>query len=163
MAQGLKKLAGTFTPAKDARFAIVAARFNELIVERLVEGAVDTLRRHGVNEGNIVVAHTPGAFEVPLACQRIAASGKVKGVIALGCVIRGATPHFDYVASAAARGCQDAALGTGVPVSFGVLTTETLEQAMDRAGGKTGNKGTDAALAVLEMVGLGKALDDEGL
>ena len=163
MAQGIRKLDGVFTPTKDARFAIVAARFNDLIVERLVAGAIDALKRHGIAESNVVVAHVPGAFEVPLACQRIAASSKVKGVIALGCVIRGATPHFDYVASASARGCQDAALSTGVPVSFGVLTTETLEQAMDRAGGKLGNKGADAAFAVLEMVGLGKALDDEGL
>lgn len=163
MAQGVKSIAGDLTPPRDARFALVAGRFNEWIVERLIDGATDTLRRHGVADANILVIRVPGAFEIPLACQRIAASGKVKAVVAIGCVIRGATPHFEHVASAAARGCQQAALATGVPIAFGVLTTENIEQAMERAGAKLGNKGAEAALAALEMVGLGKALGDEGL
>lgn len=162
MAAGIRVLSGDLTPAKDARFGIVAARFNEWIVDRLVDGATDTLRRHGVSDANLIVARVPGAFEIPLACQRMAASGKVKAVIAIGCVIRGATPHFDHVATAAARGCLEASLATGVPIAFGVLTTENIEQAMERAGAKLGNKGAEAALAALEMVGLGKALAGEG-
>ena len=153
---------GGYEVPHDARFAIVAGRFNDLIVERLVEGAVGTLRRHGVSPERSAIAHTPGAFELPVVCQRFARSGKVSAVLALGCVIRGATPHFDYVAGEAAKGCSKVALDTGVPVVFGVLTTDSIEQAIERAGTKAGNKGADAALAALEMVGLGSVLSKQG-
>lgn len=136
------------------RFAIAASRFNSFITEQLVAGAVDALRRHGVNPDDIDTAWVPGAFELPLAAQRLAASGNYAGVICLGTVIRGATPHFDYVAGGAASGIGQAALQTGVPVSFGVLTTDTIEQAIERAGTKAGNKGADAALTALEMANL---------
>ena len=153
---------GQYVAPPDAHFALVAGRFNELIVDRLVEAAVDTLRRHGVTPDHISITRAPGAFEIPLVCQRLAASGKVAAVLALGCVIRGATPHFEYVSSSVASGCSQAALSTGVPVIFGVLTTETIEQAIERAGTKAGNKGHDAALAALEMVSLGGVLSDAG-
>jgi len=162
MAEGVKTLEGSLSAPQGARFAVVAARFNELIVERLVEGALDALRRHGVPDANVVLARAPGAFELPRVCQRLAASGKVDAVIALGCVIRGATPHFDYVPGEAAKGCGSVAMATGVPVAFGVLTTETIEQAVERAGTKAGNKGADAALAAIEMVSLGRALSEHG-
>jgi 6,7-dimethyl-8-ribityllumazine synthase len=135
---------------------------NELIVDRLVEGAQDCLRRHGVSDAQMLLVRAPGAFELPLVCQRLAASGKFEAVIALGCVIRGATPHFEYVAAEAARGCAEVALSTGVPVAFGVLTTDTIDQALERAGTKAGNKGADAALTALEMVNLGKRLGEQG-
>lgn len=151
----------TVAPA-GARFAIAAARFNELIVDRLLEGACNELKRRGVVEDAVVVVRTPGAFELPVACQRLAASGKVDAVIALGAVIRGATPHFDYVCSAAASGCSSVAAQTGVPVIFGVLTTDTIEQAIERAGTKAGNKGADAAAAAIEMVSLGRQLRERG-
>jgi len=157
-----RRFEGSYAAPSGARFALVAARFNELIVDRLVEGAIDTLRRHGVADAQIVLARAPGAFELPLVCQRLAASGKFEAVIALGCVIRGATPHFDYVAGEAARGCGSVALSTGVPVAFGVLTTDSIEQALERAGTKAGNKGADAALTALEMVNLGKRLHEHG-
>jgi 6,7-dimethyl-8-ribityllumazine synthase len=153
---------GSYAAPAGARFAIVAARFNELIVDRLVEGALDTLRRHGVADSQVVLARAPGAFELPLVCQRLAASGKFEAVIALGCVIRGATPHFEFVAAEAAKGCSNVALSTGVPVAFGVLTTDTIDQALERAGTKAGNKGADAALTALEMVNLGKRLGEHG-
>jgi 6,7-dimethyl-8-ribityllumazine synthase len=162
MSDTIQRFEGSFATPQGARFAIAAARFNEFIVDRLVEGAVDTLRRHGVPEASITIARVPGAFELPLLCQRLAGSGKVDAVIALGCVIRGATPHFDYVAGEAAKGCGNVALTTGVPVAFGVLTTETIEQAIERAGTKAGNKGVDAAMTALEMVNLHKALKDNG-
>ena len=157
----IKTLEGDFN-ARGLRFGIVASRFNDFIVDRLIEGAVDTLRRHGVAEANIVIVRTPGAFELPVACQRLAGNGAVDAVIALGCVIRGATPHFDYVAGAAATGCASVAVNTGKPVAFGVLTTENIEQAIERAGTKAGNKGVDAALTAIEMVSLGKSLGKAG-
>ncbi|MSP90240.1 MAG: 6,7-dimethyl-8-ribityllumazine synthase [Myxococcales bacterium] len=135
-----------------ARIAIVVGRFNAFISERLLEGALDALRRSGVSEAAIDVARVPGAFEIPLAAQAMARSGRYDAVICLGCVIRGATPHFDYVAGECARGIQHVGLTTSVPVLFGVLTTETLEQAIERAGAKAGNKGADCALAALEMI-----------
>lgn len=153
---------GTLAAPPNAKFAIVAARFNELIVDKLVEGAIDTLRRHGVSAESIVLVKAPGAYELPLVCQRVAASGKVGAVIALGAVIRGATPHFDYVAGEAAKGCGSVAANTGVPVIFGVLTTDTIEQAIERSGTKAGNKGADCALAAIEMVNLGHALGEAG-
>jgi 6,7-dimethyl-8-ribityllumazine synthase len=162
MSDSIKRFEGSHvTPAK-ARFAIVAARFNELIVERLLDGALDALRRHGVSDEQVVIVKCPGAFELPLACQRLAASGKVDAVIALGCVIRGATAHFDFVAGEASKGCGAVASTTGVPVLFGVLTTDTIEQALERAGTKAGNKGADVALAAIEMVNLGRALAEQG-
>lgn len=136
------------------RVAIVASRFNEPIVERLVEGATDCLRRHGVPDEYISLTWVPGAFELPLAAARLASSGEFDAIVCTGAVIRGETPHFDYVAGAAARGITDAALSTGVPISFGVLTTDDVEQAEERAGGKMGNKGFEAALAAIEMANL---------
>ena len=162
MTDSIKRFEGTYAAPAKARFAIVAARFNELIVERLLDGALDALRRHGVSDEQIVIVKCPGAFELPLACQRLAAGGKVDAVIALGCVIRGATAHFDYVAGEAAKGCGSVASATGVPVLFGVLTTDTIEQALERAGTKAGNKGADVALAAIEMVNLGRALTEQG-
>jgi 6,7-dimethyl-8-ribityllumazine synthase len=162
MAEGIQRFEGNYTAVTNARFAIAAARFNDAIVQRLIDGALDTLRRHGVADANIILAKAPGAFELPLLCQRLAASGKVDAVIALGCVIRGATPHFDYVAGEAAKGCGSVAINTGVPVVFGVLTTENIEQAVERSGTKAGNKGCDVALAALEMVNLGRQLGEHG-
>jgi 6,7-dimethyl-8-ribityllumazine synthase len=142
-----------------ARFALVATRFNHFIVDRLVEGALDALRRHGVDDKNVTLVRVPGSFELPVVVHRIAKSKKVDAVIALGCVIRGATPHFDYVAGEAAKGVAAAAASSGVPVAFGVLTTDSIEQAIERAGTKAGNKGWDAALSAIEMVSLDRALD----
>lgn len=142
----------------DRQFAIVLARFNEAIGRHLLEGAKDTLRRHGIEESNIDVAFVPGAFELPLVAKKLAESGRYGAVIALGVVIRGATPHFEYVAGTAASGLAQASLQTGVPCIFGVLTTNTIEQAVERAGTKAGNKGSDAALAALEMSSLLAAL-----
>jgi 6,7-dimethyl-8-ribityllumazine synthase len=153
---------GAFEVAKDARFAIVAARFNHFIVDRLVEGAVDCLVRHGVDESRIEVVKVPGAFELPQVVTRLCNGGRFAAVLALGAVIRGATPHFDYVAGEAARGIADANLHTKVPAIFGVLTTDTIEQAIERAGTKAGNKGWEASLSALEMVSLGASLDQAG-
>lgn len=136
------------------KFGIVVARFNSFITERLLEGALDGLVRHGVEEEDITVAWTPGSFEIPLAAKRMAAGGSYAAVIALGAVIRGSTSHFDYVAGAAAKGVGQVALDTGVPVVFGVLTTDTIEQAIERAGTKSGNKGFEAAMSAIEMSNL---------
>ena len=141
------------------RFAIVAARFNDFITARLVDGALHTLERHGVDTTELPVVWVPGAFELPLVCQRLARSGRYDAILALGCVIRGGTPHFDYVAAEAAKGVAGASSATGVPVIFGVLTTDSIEQAIERAGTKMGNKGGEAALAALEMVNLLRALE----
>jgi 6,7-dimethyl-8-ribityllumazine synthase len=139
---------------RGVRVAVVASRFNETIGRRLVAGALDCLRRHGVAEEDLFVAWVPGAFELPAAAGRIATSGDVDAIVCVGAVIRGETPHFDYVAGHAARGIGDVALSTGIPVTFGVLTTDTVEQADARAGGKLGNKGFEAALAALELTNL---------
>ena len=144
---------GTFAPPP-GRFALVAARFNQFIVEQLVSGALDGLRRHGVADDAIDLVRVPGSFEIPLVAQRFAASKRYAAVICLGAVIRGATDHYDHVAGGAAHGIAQAAVATGVPVIFGVLTCDTLEQAIDRAGAKAGNKGFDAAVAAVEMVNL---------
>jgi len=144
---------GSFQP-QGATFAIAAARFNAYIVDSMVDGAVDALTRHGVATTDITLVKVPGCFELPLAVKRLAESGSYTGVIALGAVIRGATPHFDYVAGQCAAGLSQVALGTGIPVGFGVLTTDTIEQAIERAGSKAGNKGEEAALSALEMVNL---------
>nr|WP_321464864.1 6,7-dimethyl-8-ribityllumazine synthase [uncultured Desulfobulbus sp.] len=136
------------------KLGIVVARFNSFICEKLLEGAMDSLVRSGVNSDDITVARVPGAFEIPLVAQKMAKSGKYDAVIVLGAVIRGATPHFDYVAGEVAKGTAQVMLETGVPVLFGVLTTETIEQAIERAGTKAGNKGSDVAIASLEMINL---------
>ena len=158
----VQSIEGQLQAPKDARFAIVAARFNEFIVDRLVDGAVDALRRHGVSEGRISVVRVPGAFEIPVACRQLAVSRKVEAIIALGCVIRGATAHFEYVSSAATNGCAQVATSTGIPVIFGVLTTDSIEQAIERAGTKAGNKGAESAVAAIEMSSLLRALVDQG-
>jgi 6,7-dimethyl-8-ribityllumazine synthase len=145
--------------ARDLRVAIVAARFNEFVVERLVSGAVDALMRHGAAEKNIDLVRVPGAFEMPLVVRRVAQSKRYDLVVALGAVIKGDTAHFDLVAGECAGGISRAALDSGVPVAFGVLTTDTMEQAIDRAGGKAGNKGAEAALAALEVANLLKRLE----
>jgi 6,7-dimethyl-8-ribityllumazine synthase len=136
------------------RFAVAVSRFNEPVTSRLLDGAVAAFRRHGVDDQDLEVAWTPGAFELPLAAARLARSGQFDAVVCLGAVIRGETAHFDHVAGQAARGIQDATLETGVPCVFGVLTTDTLDQALDRAGGDHGNKGWDSAVAAMEMAEL---------
>ena len=143
-----------------ARFAIVAARFNEKITEALLEGAMATLAEHGVADDHVSVVQVPGAFEIPITAKRLAASGRYEAIITLGAVVRGGTPHFEYVAGECARGVSRVALQEDVPVIFGVLTTDTDEQALDRAGGKEGNKGSEAAIAGLEMVTLLRRLQD---
>ncbi len=140
--------------AGDIRIACVAARFNGFVVEPLLKGALDTLQGHGVADSRIEVVRVPGAFEIPIVTKKMALSGRFDALIALGAVIRGETPHFDFVAGECASGLAQIALETLVPVVFGVLTTDTIEQAMDRAGGKAGNKGADAAVTALEMISL---------
>jgi 6,7-dimethyl-8-ribityllumazine synthase len=136
------------------KIGIVVARFNSFIVEKLLDGALDSLVRSGVNGDDIVVARVPGAFEIPLAAQKMAKSGRYDAVICLGAVIRGVTPHFDFVAGEVSKGTAQVMLDSGIPVLFGVLTTETIEQAIERAGTKAGNKGSDVAIAALEMINL---------
>ncbi len=145
--------------ARDARFTIVASRFNDFIVESLIKGALSCLRRHGAGDSNIEIVRVPGAYEIPLAVEKVAASRRADGIIALGAVIRGATPHFNYVAAECTHGVAAASREHGVPVGIGVLTTDTIEQAIERAGTKAGNKGEEAALAVIEMVNLLRKLD----
>jgi len=138
--------------AKGLKFAIVAGRFNDFITERLVGGAIDYLTRNGADRADLTIVRVPGAFEIPLAAKKLATSAKYNGVICLGAVIRGATPHFEYVANECVKGLAHVMLETSVPVGFGVLTVDTLEQAIERAGSKAGNKGVEASAAVLEMV-----------
>jgi 6,7-dimethyl-8-ribityllumazine synthase len=157
-----ESIEGTLVVPKGARFAIVAARFNSFIVEHLVDGALDALKRHGAESANITIVRVPGAWEIPFACARLANSDKLDAVIALGAVIRGSTPHFEHVSSEVSKGVAQVALSSGTPVSFGVLTTDTIEQAIERAGTKAGNKGFDAALAAIELVSLGHALEEAG-
>ena len=145
--------------ARDLRFAIVAARFNDFVVEPLVGGALDALKRHGVSAQQIEIVRVPGAFDIPIVARKLALSRRYQALIALGAVIRGDTPHFDYVAGECAAGIARIALESGVPIAFGVLTTDTVEQAMDRAGGKVGNKGADAALVAMELANLLRRLD----
>ena len=144
--------------AEGFRFGMIVSRFNDFISSKLVEGAMDALLRHGAKEDQISLAKVPGAFEIPLAAKKLAESGKYDAVICLGAVIRGATPHFEYVAAEVSKGIANVALETNIPVTFGVLTTDNLEQAIERAGSKAGNKGWDAAMAAMEMVNLYKAL-----
>jgi 6,7-dimethyl-8-ribityllumazine synthase len=145
--------------ARDLRFAIVAARFNEFVVDSLIRGAVDALLRHGAGEKQVEIIRVPGAYDLPFVVKRVAASRRYDAVVALGAVIRGATPHFDHVAGQCAAGLARAQEETGVPVAFGVLTTDTIEQAIERAGTKAGNKGADAALCALELANLLRRLD----
>jgi 6,7-dimethyl-8-ribityllumazine synthase len=153
---------GTLVVPKGAKFAIIASRFNHFIVDRLVEGAVDALGRHGATDGSVSVVRVPGAWEIPLACSQLAKAKKVDAIIAIAAVIRGSTPHFDYVAGEVAKGVAQVSLSSGLPVAFGVLTTDTIEQAVERAGTKAGNKGWDAAVTAIEMVSLGRALAGAG-
>lgn len=140
------------------RFAIVASRFNEFITSRLLAGALDALKRHGCEDDDVTVVYVPGAFELPFIAKKLAESKAFDAVVCLGCVIRGQTPHFDYVAGESAKGIAQVALATGVPTVYGVLTTDSLEQAIDRAGAKSGNKGYDAALGAIELANLVKLL-----
>jgi 6,7-dimethyl-8-ribityllumazine synthase len=144
--------------AKGFTFGIVVSRTNEFITARLLEGALDALHRHGADEGQITVVKVPGSFEIPLVAKRLAASGHYHAVICLGTVIRGATPHFEYIAGEVSKGVAAASLETGVPMAFGVLTTDSIEQAIERAGSKGGNKGFDAACSAIEMVNLFREL-----
>ncbi len=143
---------------KGLRFCIVASRFNDFITARLIDGAVDALRRHGAEYENITIVRVPGSFEIPLTVKRLAEKGEYDAILALGTIIRGATPHFEYVASETAKGIAVASMDTGVPVAFGVITADTIEQAIERAGSKAGNKGWDAAITAMEMANLIKKI-----
>ena len=155
--QDIKTVTGDLS-ARDFRVAIVAARFNEGIVENLIRGAVDTLCRHGVNEKDILLVRVPGAFELPHMVRKLAESKRFDAILALGAVIRGGTPHFEYIAGSCAKGLASVASASDVPIAFGVLTCDSAEQAIDRAGGKAGNKGADAALAAIEMANVARVL-----
>jgi 6,7-dimethyl-8-ribityllumazine synthase len=156
---------GTLVAPPGARFALVTSRFNHFIVDRLVEGALDALARHGADVGLATIVRVPGAWEIPTVVAHLArgTKQKVDAIIALAAVIRGSTPHFDYVAAEVTKGIAQVSLQTGVPVTFGVLTTDTIEQAIERAGTKAGNKGWDAAVSAIEMVSLSAALDAAGV
>lgn len=153
----MKTLEGKLT-AKNMKIAIVVARFNEFITSKLLSGCVDCLIRHEAADEDLTVAWVPGAFEIPVAAKKLAESGKYDAVICLGAVIRGATPHFDYVCAEASKGIAQVSMQTGVPVAFGVLTTENIQQAVERAGTKAGNKGVDCAMTAMEMVNLFKEM-----
>ncbi len=154
----IKTIEGDFS-AGNARFALVVGRFNSFVVESLLEGALDALKRHGVPESHITLVRVPGAFEIPLAVSKLANQKDCDAVIALGALIRGGTPHFDYIAAECTKGLGQISLQTGKPVAFGVLTVNSIEQAIERSGTKAGNKGAEAALTALEMVSLGRKLD----
>ncbi len=149
----MKTLEGDFM-ASNARIALVATRFNDFIVDSLIGGARDTLVRHGVDDASLTLVRVPGSWELPLVTDRLARSGDYDGILALGCVIRGGTPHFEYVAGECAKGLGQVSQQRDVPVSFGVLTTDSIEQAIERAGTKAGNKGAESAMALLEMISL---------
>lgn len=153
----MKTLEGKLT-AKNMKIAIVVARFNEFITSKLLSGCIDCLIRHEAADEDLTVAWVPGAFEIPMAAKKLAESGKYDAVICLGAVIRGATPHFDYVCAEASKGIAHVSMQTGVPVAFGVLTTENIQQAVERAGTKAGNKGVDCAMTAMEMVNLFKEM-----
>ena len=153
----MKTLEGKLT-AKNMKIAIVVARFNEFITSKLLSGCIDCLIRHEAADEELTVAWVPGAFEIPMAAKKLAESGKYDAVICLGAVIRGATPHFDYVCAEASKGIAQVSMQTGVPVAFGVLTTENIQQAVERAGTKAGNKGVDCAMTAMEMVNLFKEM-----
>lgn len=154
----IETIEGDFTGGK-GKYAIVVGRWNSFVVEHLLEGAVDTLRRHGVDAGQITIVRAPGAFEIPLVCKKVAAKGEVDAIIALGAVIRGGTPHFEYVAGECTKGLAMVTMEYSMPVAFGVLTVDSIEQAVERSGTKAGNKGEEAAMSALEMVSLMGKLD----
>ncbi len=147
--------------ADGMKFGIIASRFNEFITNKLLGGALDTLIRHGASDDDITIAWVPGTFEIPITAMKMAQSGKYDAIICLGAVIRGSTPHFDYVASEASKGIAQVGLSTGVPTIFGVLTTENIEQAIERAGTKVGNKGSDAAVSAIEMINLFRIMESQ--
>ncbi|MBR4742376.1 MAG: 6,7-dimethyl-8-ribityllumazine synthase [Desulfovibrio sp.] len=149
--QELQTICGQLS-AKDMRIALVATRFNDFIVDRLISGAIDCFERHGGDRANLTIVRVPGAFELPIVLQKLAESKKYTGLLAIGCVIRGATPHFDYVCAEASKGIAQIMLQTGVPIGFGLLTCDSIEQAIERAGSKGGNKGVEATMALLETV-----------
>ena len=154
----MKTYEGKLVASESDKFCIIIARFNDFIGAKLLSGAIDELKRHGVKEENIEIIRVPGAFEIPVIAQKCASSKKYSAVITLGAVIKGATPHFDYVSNEVAKGVAQVSLNTGVPVTFGVLTTDNIEQAIERAGTKAGNKGSDAARTAIEMVNLIKEI-----
>ncbi|EMO2543986.1 6,7-dimethyl-8-ribityllumazine synthase [Acinetobacter baumannii] len=154
----IRRIEGLLHLASEGRYAILVGRFNSFVVEHLLEGAIDTLKRHGVNEDNITVIHAPGAWELPIVAKKLATSNQFDAIIALGAVIRGSTPHFDFVAGECAKGLGVVALENSLPVINGVLTTDSIEQAIERSGTKAGNKGSEAALTAIEMVNLLKAI-----
>jgi len=149
----IRTIEGDFSSGR-GRYTLVVGRWNSFVVEHLVSGALDTLRRHGVGADQVTIVRAPGAFEIPLVCQKVAQKGDVDAIIALGAVIRGGTPHFEYVAGECTKGIAQVSMAHGVPIAFGVLTVDTIEQAVERAGTKAGNKGAEAALSALEMVSL---------
>ncbi|HEY7775907.1 MAG TPA: 6,7-dimethyl-8-ribityllumazine synthase [Kineobactrum sp.] len=149
----IKTLEGDFT-GSGGQYALVVGRWNSFVVEHLLEGAIDTLRRHGVSDSQLTIVRAPGAFEIPMVCQRVAQKGGFDAIIALGAVIRGGTPHFEYVAGECTKGIAQVSLEFGIPISFGVLTVDSIEQAVERSGTKAGNKGAEAAMSALEMVSL---------
>ena len=153
----IKTIEGTFQNA-DARYAIAVGRFNSFVVESLLSGALDALKRHGVSDNNITIIRVPGAWELPLIAKKLVATGKYDAIIALGAVIRGGTPHFDFVAGECAKGLGVVSLDSGLPISFGVLTVDSIEQAIERSGTKAGNKGADAAMVAIEMISVMKAV-----
>ena len=155
----MRTIEGGLTDGGGARFALLASRFNGFIVEQLVQGAIDVLRRHGVADDAIDIVRVPGAFELPVAAQALAGGRRYQAIVALGAVIRGATPHFDYIAGSCVKGLGDVALKSQLPVVCGVLTVDTIEQAIERAGTKAGNKGAEAALSALELVSLFRKLE----
>lgn len=154
-----KKYEGSLN-GQGLNIAIITTRWNDFIVDRLLAGAQESLTRHGVTADAIDIAVAPGAYEVPMVARNLSKTGRYHGIVALGCVIRGSTPHFDYVAGEAATGIAKAMADTGIPISFGVLTTDTIEQSIERAGTKAGNKGSEAALAVIEMANLLRAIEE---
>lgn len=154
----IKTIEGNFCAASEMRFCLVVARWNSFVVDSLEQGALDALRRHGVSDEQLTIVRVPGAFEMPVAIERLAAQGGYDAIIALGAVIRGGTPHFEYVAGECVKGMAQVSLKHGLPVAFGVLTVDSIEQAIERAGTKAGNKGAEAALSALEMANLLRAL-----
>ena len=153
----IKTLEGNFSNA-DARYAIAVGRFNSFVVESLLSGALDALKRHGVSDSNITIVRVPGAWELPLIAKKLVSTGNYDAIIALGAVIRGGTPHFDFVAGECAKGLGVVSLDSGLPISFGVLTVDSIEQAIERSGTKAGNKGADAAMVAIEMISVMKAV-----
>ena len=155
--QGIRTTEGTLGP-NQGRYVLVVARLNSFVVEHLLEGALDTLRRHGISDEQMHIVRVPGAFEIPIACQKLAQRDDCDAIIALGAVIRGGTPHFEYVAGECTKGLAQVQMETGKPIAFGVLTVDSIEQAVERSGTKAGNKGAEAAMSALEMVSLSIAL-----